>query len=65
MRSVPDRPGVDLGVLQGLLRDCGGHLWMKANPIGGMVLKMHLPQPGLDGPAEPVPNEDVVRFWGT
>jgi hypothetical protein len=51
MRSVSDRPGVDLGVLQGLIRDCGGHLWIKAEPTGDMVLKMRLPQPVLDGPA--------------
>jgi PAS domain S-box-containing protein len=42
------RPGVDLGVLQGLIRDCGGHLWMKAEPTGEMVLKVRLPQYELD-----------------
>ena len=52
MRSASDRPGVDLGVLQGLIRDCGGHLWIKAEPTGDMVLKMHLPQPVLNGPAK-------------
>jgi hypothetical protein len=52
-RSVSDRPGVDLGVLQGLIRDCGGHLWIKAEPTGDMVLKMRLPQPVLDRPAQP------------
>jgi hypothetical protein len=52
-RSVSDRPGVDLGVLQGLIRDCGGHLWIKAEPTGEMVLKMRLPQPVLDDPSQP------------
>jgi ribosomal protein L13 len=51
MRSESDRPGVDLGVLQGLIRDCGGHLWMRADPTGDTVLKMRLPQRVLDGPA--------------
>jgi signal transduction histidine kinase len=50
MRSESDRPGVDLGVLQGLIRDCGGHLWMRADPTGDLVLKMRLPQRVLDGP---------------
>ena len=54
MRSVSERPGVDLGVLQGLIRDCGGHLWIKAEPTGDMVVKMRLPQPVLGGPAEPL-----------
>jgi nitrogen-specific signal transduction histidine kinase len=53
-RSVSERPGVDLGVLQGLIRDCGGHLWIKAEPTGDMVLKMRLPQPVLDRPAAPL-----------
>jgi hypothetical protein len=44
---------VDLGVLQGLIRDCGGHLWIKAEPTGEMVLKMRLPQPVLDDPSQP------------
>jgi nitrogen-specific signal transduction histidine kinase len=51
-RSVSDRPGVDLGVLQGLIRDCGGHLWIKAEPTGDMVLKVRLPQPLLDDSTE-------------
>ena len=52
-RSLSDKPGVDLGVLQGLIGECGGHLWIKADATGDMVLKMHLPQPFMDGPAEP------------
>lgn len=65
MRSVSDnRPGVDLGVLQGLIRDCGGHLWMTAEPTGDMVLKMHLPQRLPDGPDKPLterPRSNRVR----
>jgi hypothetical protein len=50
--SASDRPGVDLGAIQALIRDCGGHLWMAAEPPGDMVLKIHLPQRALDGPAD-------------
>ncbi len=41
-------PGVDLGTLQELVNDCGGHLWMAAEPTGDMVLKIHLPRRVLD-----------------
>jgi signal transduction histidine kinase len=60
MRSESDRPGVDLGVLQGLIRDCGGHLWMRADPTGDMVLKMRLPQRVPDGPA---PGRSVAGWF--
>jgi hypothetical protein len=43
-----ERPGVDLGALQELISDCGGHLWMMAEPPGNMVLKIHLPRRLLD-----------------
>jgi PAS domain S-box-containing protein len=46
-RSTSDRPGVDLGALQSIIRDCGGHLWMTAEP-GNMELKIRLPQPVLN-----------------
>ena len=39
-----DKPGVDLGVLAGLIDACGGHLWLDAQP-GNMVLKIQLPKP--------------------
>jgi nitrogen-specific signal transduction histidine kinase len=42
-RPAPNRPGVDLGVLQELISDCGGHLWITAEPGGSMVVKMRLP----------------------
>ena len=44
--STPEsgKPGVDLGVLMELIADCGGHLWMTADPPGNMVLKIHLPK---------------------
>src|SRR5205814_865659 len=29
-QATSERPGVELGALQALIRDCGGHLWMKA-----------------------------------
>ena len=40
-----DKPGVDLGVLVGLIASCGGHLWLEAQPAGNMVAKIHLPKP--------------------
>ena len=47
-----DRPGVDLGVLLGLVGGCGGHLWMAAEPSGNMTLKIHLPRRVTDEAAE-------------
>jgi hypothetical protein len=49
---VTGNPSVELGTLQALVTDCGGHLWMKAEPPGDMVLKIHLPRRVLDR-AEP------------
>jgi hypothetical protein len=43
-----DSPGVDLGTLQALVSECGGHLWMRAEPPGDMELKIHLPRRVLD-----------------
>jgi hypothetical protein len=48
--SASDNPGVDLGALQTLVSDCGGHLWIMAQPPGDMVLKIHLPRRVLDRP---------------
>ena len=42
-RPAPNRPGVDLGALQELISECGGHLWITAEPGGSMVVKMRLP----------------------
>jgi len=36
-------PALDLGTLQGLVGECGGHLWMTLEPQGDMVAKLHLP----------------------
>src|SRR4029453_8815240 len=38
-----EKPGVDLGALQELLQECGGHLWLTADPPGNMVVKIRLP----------------------
>jgi signal transduction histidine kinase len=54
-----DKPGVDLGVLMGLIGDCGGHLWMTADPPGNMVLKIHLPKRPFDVQAE---HKQATRF---
>jgi predicted nucleic acid-binding Zn-ribbon protein len=42
-RTVTERPGVDLSALQELISECGGHLWITAEPGGSMVVKMRLP----------------------
>jgi len=56
--AVVERPGVDLGALQALIGDCGGHLWMNAEPGGNMEVKIRLP---LRAPA---PNAHVARSAG-
>jgi hypothetical protein len=48
--TTPESPGVELGALQGLIRDCGGHLWMKAEPGGDMEVRIHLPLRSPDRP---------------
>jgi PAS domain S-box-containing protein len=50
-----DSPGVDLGTLQALVTECGGHLWMRAEPPGDMELKIHLPRRMLDRLEAPAP----------
>jgi hypothetical protein len=50
-----DSPGVDLGALQALVSECGGHLWMRAEPPGDMELKIHLPRRVLDRSETPAP----------
>jgi PAS domain S-box-containing protein len=52
--AVSDKLGVDLGALQALVADSGGHLWMMAEP-GDMVLKIHLPRRLLDRPEPRTP----------
>jgi two-component system cell cycle sensor histidine kinase/response regulator CckA len=42
-RSVAVQTGVDLGTVQELVTECGGHLWMTVEPAGGMVVKIRLP----------------------
>ena len=41
--SVAVQTGVDLGTLQELVAECGGHLWMTVEPVGDMVVKIRLP----------------------
>jgi signal transduction histidine kinase len=41
--SVSIQTGVDLGTLQELVAECGGHLWMTVEPVGDMVVKIRLP----------------------
>jgi hypothetical protein len=45
--ETPESPGVDLGALQTLIGECGGHIWMNAEPGGNMEVKIRLPlRPG-------------------
>jgi two-component system cell cycle sensor histidine kinase/response regulator CckA len=37
------KPAMDLGTLQGLVGQCGGHLWMRLQPLGDIVAKIRLP----------------------
>jgi hypothetical protein len=50
---VATRLGVDFGTLQGLVSECGGHLWMKVQPAGDMVAKIHLPLSSLHDQTRP------------
>jgi PAS domain S-box-containing protein len=65
-----DSPGVDLGALQALVSECGGHLWMRAEPPGDMELKIHLPRRVLDrldpaaAPISPVRSRWIRRAFG-
>jgi hypothetical protein len=45
-----DKPGVDLGALQELIQECGGHLWMTVEPPGNMVVEIRLPLRVWDDP---------------
>jgi nitrogen-specific signal transduction histidine kinase len=51
-RSSSVKPGVDVGALVGLIAECGGHLWMAAEPPGNMTLKIHLPKRAQDDVVE-------------
>jgi hypothetical protein len=50
--AVVQKPTVDLATLQGLVGECGGHLWMKVQPLGDMVAKIRLPLLTSYGQAE-------------
>jgi hypothetical protein len=50
---VATRLGVDFGTLQGLVSECGGHLWMKVQPAGDMVAKIRLPLLSLHDQTRP------------
>ena len=42
-RGAAVQTRVELGTLQELVAECGGHLWMTVEPVGGMVVKIRLP----------------------
>ncbi len=61
--SSSDRPGVDLGAMQTLIRGCGGRLWLAAEPPGDMVLKIHLPRAARDHAAAARAAMRPMRRW--
>jgi hypothetical protein len=61
--SSSDRPGVDLGAMQTLIRGCGGRLWLAAEPPGDMVLKIHLPRATRDHAAAARAAMRPMRRW--
>ena len=54
--------GVDLGALQGLIRECGGHLWVTAVPHGDMVVRIHLPLRSADAGGATIQPQPAVRL---
>ena len=54
---------MDFGPLLGLIGECGGHLWVTAEPLGNMVLKIHLPDASLNRAAGAAPAGDGGRPW--
>jgi hypothetical protein len=57
---VSDNPGVDLGALQELLQECGGHLWLTVDPPGNMVVKIRLPLRVWDDRPEPTTSDTPI-----
>ena len=56
---APVQASLDLGTLQELVGQCGGHLWMTAQPLGDMVVKIRLPlQTTYGQPAEPTSDSE-------
>jgi PAS domain S-box-containing protein len=63
---VSEKPGVDLGALQELLRECGGHLWLTVEPPGNMVVKIRLPLRVWDDRPQPTTSDSPTsRKRGT
>jgi hypothetical protein len=54
---VSQKPGVDLGALQELLGECGGHLWLTVDPPGNMVVKIRLPLRVWDDRPQPTTSD--------
>ena len=42
-KTTTEGPVIDFGTLQALVHECGGYLWMEADPPGDMTIKIHLP----------------------
>lgn len=51
--SASEKPGLEIGALLDVVVNAGGHLWMEAEPAGGLMLKIHLPMRADDDGPEP------------
>jgi hypothetical protein len=60
--AVSERPGLDLGALQALIGNCGGHLWMNAERRGDMEMKVRLPLRSPERHAH-IPGSGAVARW--
>ena len=55
-KAAGNQAGMDVSALGRLLGDCGGHLWVTAEPTGNMLLKIHLPLFSSSEAADPEPS---------
>ena len=55
-KAAGNQAGMDVSALGRLLGDCGGHLWVTAEPTGNMLLKIHLPLLSSNEAVDPEPS---------
>ena len=55
-KAAGNQAGMDVSALGRLLGDCGGHLWVTAEPTGNMLLKIHLPLLASNEAVDPEPS---------
>jgi chromosome segregation ATPase len=62
-KNGAQRQGVDFATLQELVSECGGHLWMKVQPLGDMIAKIRLPLSSSNGQSLIKPAPSRVSRW--